>query len=108
MGRHPMGEGVDPNPRFVSRALVDDSALVMGMTAENLHDRFPDLTKERVRRLRRALPGEGRQGVRQRQDPARPGAVAGAQRGPVLERGWGLATADEPPRPGTTMEDLAA
>ena len=23
------------------------------------------------------------------------------------EAGWGLATADEPPRPGTTMEDLA-
>src|SRR5215469_117739 len=48
MGRHPMGEGVDPNPRFVSEKLVDDSALVMGMTAENLHDRYPTITKQRA------------------------------------------------------------
>ena len=48
MGHHPMGEGVDPNPRFVSEQIVDGSALVMGSTAENLHDRFPHLTKERA------------------------------------------------------------
>jgi acetyl-CoA acyltransferase len=47
MGRHPMGEGVDPNPRIVAERLVDTSALVMGQTAENLHDRFPHLTKDR-------------------------------------------------------------
>src|SRR4051812_22414397 len=47
MGRHPMGEGVDPNPRIVAEKLVDPSALVMGSTAENLHDRFPELSKER-------------------------------------------------------------
>ena len=47
MGRHPMGEGVDPNPRIVAEKLVDPSALVMGSTAENLHDRFPAITKER-------------------------------------------------------------
>jgi acetyl-CoA acyltransferase len=47
MGRHPMGEGVDPNPRIVAEKIVDPSALVMGKTAENLHDRFPQLTKER-------------------------------------------------------------
>ena len=45
MGRHPMGEGVDPNPRFVSEGIVDESALFMGMTAENLHDRFPAITQ---------------------------------------------------------------
>src|SRR5918912_3821015 len=48
MGRHPMGEGVDPNPRFVSEKLVEPSALVMGATAENLHDRLPEITRERV------------------------------------------------------------
>src|SRR5258708_4797274 len=48
MGHHPMGEGADPNPRFLSDRLVDTSALVMGQTAENLHDRFPHLTKERA------------------------------------------------------------
>src|SRR5947209_12272914 len=48
MGHHPMGEGVDPNPRIVAEKLVDPSALVMGQTAENLHDRFPHITKERA------------------------------------------------------------
>jgi len=36
MGRHPMGEGVDPNPRILAEKLVDPSALVMGATAEKL------------------------------------------------------------------------
>ena len=58
MGHHPMGEGVDPNPRFVAEKLVDPSALVMGSTAENLHDRFPQLTKERADALRRRQPGQ--------------------------------------------------
>src|SRR3954467_10756921 len=48
MGRHPMGEGVDPNPRIIAEKLVDTSALVMGSTAENLHDRFPTITKQRA------------------------------------------------------------
>src|ERR1700749_2486816 len=48
MGRHPMGEGVDPNPRILAEKLVDPSALVMGATAENLHDRLPEITKERA------------------------------------------------------------
>ena len=46
MGHHPMGEDVDFNPRFVAERLVDESAATMGATAENLHDRFPQLTKE--------------------------------------------------------------
>src|SRR5437870_10336957 len=46
MGHHPMAEEVDFNPRFVAERLVDPSAVTMGATAENLHDRFPELTKE--------------------------------------------------------------
>ena len=46
MGHHPMGEDVDFNPRFVAERLVDTSAVTMGATAENLHDRFPQLTKD--------------------------------------------------------------
>jgi acetyl-CoA acetyltransferase family protein len=45
MGRHPMLEGVDYNPRFVAERLIDPSAATMGQTAENLHDRFPQITK---------------------------------------------------------------
>src|SRR3712207_5642687 len=36
MGHHPMGQGLDPNPRIVAEKLVDPSALVMGQTAEKI------------------------------------------------------------------------
>jgi acetyl-CoA acyltransferase len=32
MSRHPMGEGMDPNPRFVAERVVDLDALSMGAT----------------------------------------------------------------------------
>ncbi|WP_141583808.1 thiolase family protein [Actinomadura sp. WMMA1423] len=104
MGRHPMGEGVDPNPRFLADKLVDPSALVMGSTAENLHDRFPGITKERadaysVRSQRKVAEAYAAGRI---QPDLVPTAVRSA------ERGWGLATEDEPPRPGTTMESLAS
>ncbi|MBO0120077.1 acetyl-CoA C-acyltransferase, partial [Listeria monocytogenes] len=51
MGRHPMGFGADPNPRFLSERMVAEDALNMGMTAERIHDRFPALTKERSDRF---------------------------------------------------------
>ncbi|MBM4509980.1 hypothetical protein GS421_16920 [Rhodococcus hoagii] len=47
MGRHPMGEGADPNPRFLADRL-STRARGHGHTAENLHDRFPSITKERT------------------------------------------------------------
>ncbi|NDU72003.1 acetyl-CoA C-acyltransferase [Actinomadura sp. DSM 109109] len=104
MGRHPMGEGVDPNPRFLADKLVDPSALVMGSTAENLHDRFPGITKERadayaVRSQRKVAEAYAAGRI---QPDLVPTAIRSA------ERGWGLATEDEPPRPGTTAESLAA
>src|SRR5438132_7747024 len=48
MGHHPMGADVDFNPRFVSERLIDESAASMGQTAENLHDLFPAITKDRA------------------------------------------------------------
>jgi acetyl-CoA acyltransferase len=103
MGHHPMGEGIDPNPRFLSEQLVDTSALVMGQTAENLHDRFPAITRERCDQYafysQRKVAGAYAHGKIQ------PGLVPVAIRS--AEQGWGLATADEPPRPGTTLEGLA-
>ncbi|MGP3947646.1 thiolase family protein [Streptomyces sp. 7N604] len=109
MGRHPMGEGVDPNPRFVSEKLVDESAMFMGMTAENLHDRFPHITKQRadeyaVRSQEKAAKAYANGKIQQDLVPIsvrRTNAEAG-------EIGWGLATADEPMRPGTTLESLAS
>jgi acetyl-CoA acyltransferase len=108
MGRHPMGEGVDPNPRFVSEKLVDESALFMGMTAENLHDRYPQITKQRadeyaVRSQEKAAKAYANGKIQQDLVPVsvrRTNPEAG-------ETGWGLVTADEPMRPGTTLESLA-
>ncbi|MDT7789405.1 MAG: acetyl-CoA acyltransferase [Pseudonocardiales bacterium] len=103
MGRHPMGEGVDPNPRFLSDKIVDTSALVMGQTAENLHDRFPHITKDRTDAYAAASQAKYADAVKN--GKIGPELVPVATRS--AENGWGLATADEPPRPGTTVDDLA-
>jgi acetyl-CoA acyltransferase len=103
MGRHPMGEGVDPNPRIISEKIVDPDALVMGKTAENLHDRYPTITKERSDRF--AVRSQEKTAQAYADNKIQPDLVPVATRS--AESGWGLATADEPPRPGTTMEDLA-
>jgi acetyl-CoA acyltransferase len=104
MGHHPMGEGIDPNPRIVAEKLVDPSALVMGQTAENLHDKFPELTKERSDAY--AVASQAKYAAALEAGRIQQDLVPVAVRSEEL--GWGLATADEPPRPGTTMEDLAA
>lgn len=107
MGRHPMGEGVDPNPRFLSEKLVDESALFMGMTAENLHDRFPHITRERADAY--ALASQRKVAAAQAagriQPDLVPMAIRGGEQSP--QPGYGLATRDEPPRPGTTLDGLA-
>lgn len=104
MGRHPMGEGVDPNPRFLSEKLVDPSALVMGNTAENLHDRYPSITKERADAY--AVRSQEKVAKAYADGLIQPDLVEVLVRS--LEKGYGLATQDEPPRPGTTMESLAS
>ena len=104
MGRHPMGEGVDPNPRFLSERLVDTSALVMGMTAENLHDRFPEITRERADAY--AMASQRKVAEAYAAGKLQPDLVPMAIRS--AELGYGLATKDEPPRPGTTVQGLAA
>ncbi|MFW6091017.1 MAG: thiolase family protein, partial [Actinomycetota bacterium] len=103
MGRHPMGEGVDPNPRILAERLADSSALVMGNTAENLHDRYPHLSKERADAF--AAASQAKLAKAYADGKVQPDLVPVATRS--TEQGWGLATADEPPRPGTTVEDLA-
>jgi acetyl-CoA acyltransferase len=104
MGRHPMGEGVDPNPRFVSEGIVDESALFMGMTAENLHDRFPSITKDRADAY--ALASQQKVAQAYRDGKFQPDLVPMSIR--TKELGWGWATVDEPPRPETTLDGLRA
>ncbi|HEV2342840.1 MAG TPA: thiolase family protein [Actinocrinis sp.] len=108
MGRHPMGEAMDPNPRFVSEKIVDESALVMGSTAENLHDRFPAITRERADAY--AFNSQLKVAKAYADGKIQPDLVPIATRNSLASQsaaGWGLATVDEPPRPGTTLEALA-
>ncbi|MBA2476912.1 MAG: thiolase family protein [Actinobacteria bacterium] len=103
MGHHPMGANVDFNPRFVAERLVDGSAVTMGSTAENLHDRFPQLTREdadafAVRSQQRAAAA-WQDGVMR--ETVVPMAV-------FTDGGWQRADRDEFLRPDTTMEALAA
>jgi acetyl-CoA acyltransferase len=103
MGRHPMGFGADPNPRFLAEGLVSADALNMGNTAERIHDRFPQLTKNRADRF--ALRSQQRANAAYANGKIQPDLIPVAVRS--LE-GWGLATRDEAMRPDTTLEGLAA
>jgi acetyl-CoA acyltransferase len=97
-----MGDDVDFNPRFVAERLVDPSAVTMGATAENLHDRLPQLTKD----------GADAYAVRSQQK-----AAAAWENGVMRETvvpmsvftddGWREAARDEFLRPETSLEGLA-
>src|SRR5438093_8146541 len=102
MGHHPMGEDVDFNPRFIAERLVDPSAVTMGATAENLHDRFPGLTKRdadefAVRSQRRAAAAWENGVMRETVVPM----------SVFTDAGWQVAGRDEFLRPDTSVEGLA-
>ncbi|WP_269048500.1 thiolase family protein [Paenarthrobacter sp. Z7-10] len=103
MGHHPMGSGADPNPRFMSERLVDPAALNMGNTAENLHDRFPAISKDRADAY--AAASQAKLAAAYAENLIQPDLVPVVTRKPG--QGWRLNTVDEPPRPGTTVADLA-
>ena len=103
MGNHPMGELMDPNPRYLAEKLVEQDALAMGATAERLHDRFPQLTKERADRY--AYNSQMKTAKAYADGKLQRDLIPTAARNPEL--GWGIATVDEAPRPTTTMEGLA-
>ena len=103
MGNHPMGELMDPNPRYLAEKIVDPDAMSMGATAERLHDRYPSITKDRAdlyaynSQMKTAKAYE--QGLIQRD------LIPTAARSEEL--GWTIISADEGPRPTTTLEGLA-
>jgi acetyl-CoA acyltransferase len=102
MGHHVMGAEVDFNPRFLAERIVDESAAVMGQTAENLHDRFPDLTREDADAY--ALRSQ------QRATAAWSDGVMAETVIPMsvfTDSGWAMADRDEFLRPDTTLDGLA-
>src|SRR5215216_6766062 len=102
MGHHPMGEDVDFNPRFVAERLVDPSAVTMGATAENLHDRLPQLTKDDAdayaMRSQQKAAAAWENGVMR--ETVVPMSV-------FTDDGWRVAARDEFLRSDTTMDRLA-
>ncbi|HEY8237520.1 MAG TPA: thiolase family protein [Gaiellaceae bacterium] len=101
MGRHPMLEDVEYNPRFVAERLIDPSAATMGQTAENLHDRFPQLTKDDADvyavRSHHRLAEAWRDGVMR--ETVVPMSV-------FTEDGWREADRDEFLRPETSLDAI--
>ncbi|MBU4173467.1 MAG: thiolase family protein [Actinobacteria bacterium] len=101
MGHHPMGQGADPNPRFISEKIVDPSALNMGITAENIHDMYPNLT--------RLMSDEY---AVHSQQKAKAALDAGHFDDVIIPmtvwtgEGWKVADIDEQPRPEATVEGM--
>ena len=102
MGHHPMGEDVDFNPRFVAERLVEPSAVTMGATAENLHDRFPQLTKEDADAF--ALRSQRRAAAAWENGVMRETVVPMSV---FTDDGWRIADRDEFLRPDTSLDGLA-
>jgi len=102
MGRHPMGEGADPNPRFLAEKLVDSDALNMGCTAEKIHDRFPHLTKERADAF--AVGSQQKAAAAYEKGVIQKDLISVSA---ASESGWNVVDRDEPMRPETTMEGIA-
>ncbi len=102
MGHHPMGDDVDFNPRFVAERLIDQSAATMGATAENLHDTFPELTKEDADAF--AVRSQQRAGAAWQNGVMKETVVPMAVFG---DDGWTVAERDEFLRPDTSLEGLA-
>jgi acetyl-CoA acyltransferase len=101
MGHHPMGEGADPNPRFLAEKIVDQSALNMGMTAENLHDMFPHITQTQCDEYSIMS-----------QEKAEKALKEGKFDNIIVPmttwsgEGWKVADKDEQPRPEATLESM--
>jgi acetyl-CoA acyltransferase len=103
MGHLPMGYMRDPHPRS-EEVMGDGSAFSMGMTAENIHDRFPDLTKEMADAYALACQQKADRAIKA-------GKMAGMIIPIEAEQVDGAKIAadkDQHPRPETTMEGLAS
>jgi acetyl-CoA acyltransferase len=103
MGHLPMGFMRDPHPRS-EEVMGDASAFNMGMTAENLHDRFPEITREMADRYALACQQKAERAIR-----------AGNMKNMIVPLGvelpdgtLAIVDSDQQPRPGTTLEGLAA
>jgi acetyl-CoA acyltransferase len=102
MGHLPMGFMRDNHPKY-EEVMGDASAFNMGKTAENIHDRFPEFTREMADVYAAASQKKANQAIQsgKMKDMIIPIDVQMAD-GTRL-----TADKDQQPRPGTTVETLA-
>ena len=103
LGHVPMGFMREHHPR-AEAVMGGASALVMGLTAENIHDQFPEFTREMADNY-----------AAQSQKKAKDAMTSGKFKQMIIpvdaELADGtriIADTDQHPRPGTTVEKLAA
>lgn len=102
MGHLPMGFMRDPHPRL-EEVMGGPSAFQMGMTAENIHDRFPEFTREMADRY--ALSSQQKAGRAIQAGRMKPMLVPVEAEQPDGTRV--MIETDQPPRPETNLESLA-
>ncbi|MGC8603884.1 MAG: thiolase family protein, partial [Desulfomonilaceae bacterium] len=102
MGHLPMGFMRDPHPR-AEVAMGDASAFNMGMTAENIHDRFPEFNKEMADIYAVSSQRKADQAIKagKMKDMIVPVEVE------LADGTRTLAEKDQQPRPETSLEALA-
>ena len=101
MGHLPMGYMRDPHPR-AEEVMGDASAFNMGMTAENIHDLCPELTKKMADTYAATCQNKAAQAIQaeKMKEMIIPMDVE-------LEDGSKIVVnADQHPRPGTSLESL--
>jgi acetyl-CoA acyltransferase len=96
-----MGFDADPNPRFLSEKLVSPDALNMGCTAEKIHDRFPELTKDRADAF--SVSSQQKAAKAYKENRIQPDLISVSA---GSEAGWSLVTQDELMRPESTIEGM--
>ena len=102
MGHLPMGIMRDPHPRS-EEVMGDASAFNMGMTAENIHDRFPEYTKD----MADAYSVECQQRAHQAITAGKMTRMIVPIPVELADGSTTIAKEDQQPRPETTMEGLA-
>ncbi len=103
MGHLPMGFMRDPHPRS-EEVMGDASAFNMGMTAENIHDRYPEFTKQMADAYAVVCQQKADAAIKagKMKDMIVPIEVELADGKKIM------ADKDQQPRPETTLEGLAS
>ncbi|SHG00950.1 acetyl-CoA acyltransferase [Desulfacinum infernum DSM 9756] len=102
MGHLPMGVFRDLHPRAVE-ALGDETALSMGLTAENIHDQWPDLTRERADRYAWLSQQKASMAIQ----AGKMGDMIVPMEVELPDGTRTVVERDQTPRPTTTLEGLA-